>query len=426
MERVVNVNILPFYRINSFDVKCAIINLRQLTFEMTDACNMNCIYCCYGELYEGYDQRNNSDISFHKIRRTIDFLSDLYKSSNSKSDNQQLYISFYGGEPLLCMDVIKKTISYIEMSEIVKFRDIRYNMTTNGVLLNEYMDFLVDKGVELLVSIDGDEKGNAYRINHAGKNMFMVVYENLKKIQIKYTDYFNNKINLNSVLHNMNNTISTLLFFKDEFDKIPSLSPLSSNCVKPDKKSRFDNMYIDYESVLSQFNNSFKISGEYGMTDLNKERFNSFFERNSNNYFSDYNDLIYDRDRRPVVQTGTCLPFAKKMFITVHGKILPCERISQDYFYGIVTDNEFVLDFGEVASRFNNILSYIEPLCSKCAQNRSCTECVYQGINRQVNLPNCSYFCSEKKLNEYKNINLNYLSKNPSLYEYLFKREINR
>lgn len=34
-----------------------LVNLPQLTFEVTDACNLNCKYCGYGDFYEGYDTR---------------------------------------------------------------------------------------------------------------------------------------------------------------------------------------------------------------------------------------------------------------------------------------------------------------------------------------------------------------------------------
>ncbi len=30
-------------------------NLRQITFEVTDRCNLKCKYCGYGEFYDNYD-----------------------------------------------------------------------------------------------------------------------------------------------------------------------------------------------------------------------------------------------------------------------------------------------------------------------------------------------------------------------------------
>jgi uncharacterized protein len=42
------------------------------------------------------------------------------------------------------------------------------------------------------------------------------------------------------------------------------------------------------------------------------------------------------------------------MFVTVNGKILPCERISHKYALGEVTDEGVHLDFTEIAERYNN------------------------------------------------------------------------
>lgn len=34
------------------------------------------------------------------------------------------------------------------------------------------------------------------------------------------------------------------------------------------------------------------------------------------------------------IPTGTCIPLVKRMFVTVTGKILPCERIGQQFALG--------------------------------------------------------------------------------------------
>ncbi len=44
-----------FSEIKSHDVKHSLLNLKQLVFEVTDACNLKCKYCGYGEYYDNYD-----------------------------------------------------------------------------------------------------------------------------------------------------------------------------------------------------------------------------------------------------------------------------------------------------------------------------------------------------------------------------------
>ncbi len=39
------------------NIKFYLANTEHISFEVTDSCNMKCVYCGYGELYNGYDER---------------------------------------------------------------------------------------------------------------------------------------------------------------------------------------------------------------------------------------------------------------------------------------------------------------------------------------------------------------------------------
>ena len=138
----------------------ALSNLPQLVLEVTDACNLKCKYCAYGELYEGYDKRHNRKMSFDMVRRIIDYLYPLWTSKYNTSSQQTLYISFYGGEPLMNMPLIEKVVDYMEGLRI-PHRTIRFSMTTNAILLDRYMDFIVEHDFSLLVSLDGNRRNDS-------------------------------------------------------------------------------------------------------------------------------------------------------------------------------------------------------------------------------------------------------------------------
>lgn len=55
-----------FYKITEKDIEYNLVNLPQLVFEVTDACNLRCKYCAYSELYEGYDKRENIELPKNK------------------------------------------------------------------------------------------------------------------------------------------------------------------------------------------------------------------------------------------------------------------------------------------------------------------------------------------------------------------------
>ena len=42
-----------FRKISPMEIEYNLMNLKQLIFEVTDACNLRCKYCGYADLYEG-------------------------------------------------------------------------------------------------------------------------------------------------------------------------------------------------------------------------------------------------------------------------------------------------------------------------------------------------------------------------------------
>jgi len=107
-------------------------NLKQLTFEVTDACNLQCKYCGYGELYNDYDKRENQYFNLRSALKIIDYLVDLWNSEQNMSSNRNVYISFYGGEPLLNIPFIKNVVDYINHLEC-RHRHFTFSMTTNAI-----------------------------------------------------------------------------------------------------------------------------------------------------------------------------------------------------------------------------------------------------------------------------------------------------
>lgn len=101
-------------RIMPYEIERNLINLRQLTFEVTDDCNLRCKYCGYGELYSGYDDRKARYMTFDQIHPLVDCLAAMWRSHRTDSKEPLTYFSFYGGEPLLNVPFIRKVVDYTE------------------------------------------------------------------------------------------------------------------------------------------------------------------------------------------------------------------------------------------------------------------------------------------------------------------------
>lgn len=100
--------------LTSYHVISALANLPQLVFEVTDACNLRCKYCAYGEFYEDYDCRENKMLSSENAISLINYLVEYWNSGYNFSAFSNISISFYGGEPLLNFHFIKTVVSYIK------------------------------------------------------------------------------------------------------------------------------------------------------------------------------------------------------------------------------------------------------------------------------------------------------------------------
>lgn len=408
-----------FYNVTADLVLHNLIKLKHLVFEVTDACNLRCKYCAYAEMYEGYDQRNNINMPFHKAKLVIDYLQKLWEINRYQDMEKLLTISFYGGEPLLNMELIKLIIAYTERLPQTG-RIFKYSMTTNAMLLDKYMDYLVEKDFNLLISLDGDETGQSYRTDNAGNNTFQRVFKNIILLKEKYPSFWENNVNFNAVQHNRNGLERTYEFYKDYIGKTPIISPINPAGIRKDKQEEFRQIYYNIPEEIRQSPFCELIENELFIRAPRIASVVDYLHKYSGNYFSNYLSLYINKEKLFHYSTGTCTPFAKKMFVTVNGKILPCERIAHDYVMGQVTETEVLLDYEKIADKHNKYISQYIKQCKHCAISKYCRICAYQEdeISKGSNL--CSYYTTKAQLEAEQKATLAYLGKHPELYRRIF------
>lgn len=197
---------MELYKITSNDIKCNLINLNQIVFEVTNACNFRCEYCIYSGMYKGYSQLSTQFLSFGRVKIMLDYLLKLWVENQRPVTKQPIFIGFFGGEPLLNFSLVKQIVQYVE-SHIIDGRNIVYSMTTNAYLLSEYMDFLVEKDFQLLISLDGNRKQNSFRKTKTGMVSFDKVFANILKLKDMYPNYFRRKVNFNAVFNRSSDSV---------------------------------------------------------------------------------------------------------------------------------------------------------------------------------------------------------------------------
>jgi uncharacterized protein len=395
------------------DIKYHLANLKQLTFEVTDACNLNCKYCAYGELYDDYDNRENKKISLPAALKLIGYLAEWWSSEHNVSANRNVYISFYGGEPLLNMPFIEAVIDYVENMRC-PHRDFTFTMTTNALLLDRYMDYLVKKRVNLLVSLDGNEYNTSYRVSKSNKPAYPAIIKNVDALREKYPSYFAERVNFNAVLHNRNSVGEIYEFFKTRYNKTPGIGELNNMGIRADKLELFRKTYRNSEESLHQYENYEAIEQDMFMQSGTYQSAATFLHRYSGHVYYDYAELLFGQ-REKSIPTGTCIPFGKKMFVTVNGKILPCERIGQHFALGQVSESGVELDMQAIADKYNAYYAKLEQQCSQCHQYSSCLQCIFNLNNLEEN-PLCHGFMDEKTFCTYKSRQMDFLRRHPEDY----------
>lgn len=396
-------------------------NLPQLVFEVTDACNLKCKYCAYGEFYGDFDNREDKMLPVSKAIRLIDYLNQHWNSERNTSAKSFMYISFYGGEPLMNFSFIKTIVEYVENRLDCPRRKFLFSMTTNAILLHRYMDYLVEHDFHILVSLDGNEKNDSYRVDHQGNSSFERVVRNVDLLREKYPDFFDKNISFNSVFHNRSTVEEVYRFFKDKYGKIPTISELNNSGIRPEKVEEFNRTYRNSEESLHQSEHYEEIEKDLFIGTSSYKSLALYLHQYSGNYYRDYTDLLFDKEHIKYIPTGTCLPFSKKMFVTVNGKILPCERIGHQFGLGQVTETDIELDATEIATKYNDYFSKMESQCSHCKNRRICIQCFFNLKDAEIK-PICYGYMNKQMAMEFEQRQMKFLSFHPEAYREIMEK----
>jgi len=127
---------------------------------------MQCDYCYV-------DKENVQVMHISTIKKVIDMA-----AGNS---GQSQGIIFFGGEPLLCKDLIYQAIEYGRWKEKHMDTCFHFKVTTNGLLLDkQFIDFSKEYGLFIALSHDGvAEAHNLHRKDREGKGTFEMLSEKI-------------------------------------------------------------------------------------------------------------------------------------------------------------------------------------------------------------------------------------------------------
>lgn len=408
---------MELYQVTSDDIKYNLINLNQVVFEVTTACNFQCEYCIYSGMYKDFETLSNGYLPFNKVKLILDYLVNLWCDNKKPFFSKPIFIGFYGGEPLLNFSLVKQIVQYVQEHIMDKWNVI-FSMTTNAYLLDKYMDYLAEKDFQLMISLDGNQQSNVFRKTKNGEESFHTVFDNVLKLKSSYPSYFARRVNFNSVFNKHSSYEVLYEFFISHFNKVPSISQINDSTRKDENNDKYDSLFKSKFESFFKSSNRKKLNEQLFLSSPGIRLLSDFLFYHTDNVYSSYNELFIDKEKTKLVPTGTCVPFKKKLFMTVDGSILQCEKISHQYELGSVTDNGISLDLEDIAYKFNRFVGQFFDQCIKCAMRNKCSLCMMQNSSTKTEgRLVCHNFYTEQKYKEYVKKNFTYLKESPDLYE---------
>lgn len=337
----------------------------NIVLEVTKECNLACRYCCYGNLYI----QNTITSGCEANMDVCEYLKVLLNLRIKNENYADFQISFYGGEPLLAFSKIQQCVALAD--ELMPEVKITYGITTNGILLDKFMQYFVEHHFRILVSLDGDESNNQYRVFKNGKESFKKVVRNINLFYHSFPDFFRKNVNFSTVLHGKSNCLDALNFFS-RWKKIPYFSEVIEAGAKKNAKY--------YQEI-------FKIH-EYSTNDIIKmkkdypEVYASLFPMKSGRCYlwnkrsiENVDGLL--RKQWSAYVTNSCFLFSSKVFVSIDGSIYLCEKSSRDFNFGVISKEGLHLYVKEINGYYKKIFDKHKMLCADCYKLKGCNCCYF-------------------------------------------------
>ena len=193
---------------------------RNVTFQVTEDCNLKCTYC--------YQTNKGKKIMSNEIgKRIVDYLFELYDKDEPdgfiNKQTQVIVLDFIGGEPLLNIDLMEVVCDYFWQKAIetgnIWAETFRISVSTNGLL---YFDERVQRFLKkyqnrlsFSISMDGGKNiHDACRVDHAGEGSYDRVIKALRDFIAKYPASKSTKVTL--APENLPYLMDIVGFFIDE------------------------------------------------------------------------------------------------------------------------------------------------------------------------------------------------------------------
>lgn len=315
--------------------------IKAMCLHIAHDCNLRCEYCfaSTGDYDEG-----RSLMSEEVGRKAIDFL--LEKSGSRRN----LELDFFGGEPLMNFEVVKKIVAYAREREKEYGKNFRFTITTNGMLLtDDKIDFINKEMYNAVLSVDGRQEINdKVRKRVDGRGCYDRIVPNFQKLVQNRSPYSdNNQYYVRGTFTKYNLDFAKDVMHMNDlgFDQV-SIEPVVADPKMPYAITENDlpEIFKEYENLAYQL-----------------------IEREKNGKGFNFFHFMLDLDQGPcaIKRLRGCGCGNEYVAITPEGDIYPCHQFvgMEEWKMGSLMDG--TLDM-EMKESFAHTTVYDKPQCREC------------------------------------------------------------
>ena len=318
--------------------------IKALCLHVAHTCNLNCSYCFASQ---GKYQGDRAIMSYEVGKRAFDFLIE------NSGTRRNLEVDFFGGEPLMNWDVVKKLVAYARSIEKKHNKNFRFTLTTNGLLIDdEIIDFLNKEMSNVVLSLDGrPEVHDLFRKDYAGNGSYDKIVPKFKKLvearggkdyYVRGTFTHNNVDFTNDIFH-----MADLGFTELSMEPVVC-APTDPCALTPEDMPKiFEQYEILAKEMLKRKKEGRPFTFYHYMLDLKN------------------GPCIYKRI------TG-CGSGTEYMAVTPWGELFPCHQFVGDPKYSLGNIYDGVTNT-EIQDSFRSCNAYARPECSDCWARLYCS-----------------------------------------------------
>lgn len=326
--------------------------IKALCLHVAHTCNLNCEYCFAAQ---GKYHGERALMSFEVGKRALDFLVE------NSGTRHNLEVDFFGGEPLMNLNVVKAIVDYARSKEAESGKRFDFTMTTNCVLLNdETIKWLNEEMHNVVLSIDGrHDVHSAVRKAVNGKDCYDIIANNAMKFAKVRGDksYY---VRGTFTAKNLDFASDVLALNDMGFDQI-SIEPVVTD---------IEDLKITKEHLPAILKEYERLAENY----IDRRKGDKWF-----NFFH----FMIDLEGGPclVKRLTGCGSGCEYLAITPKGGIYPCHQFAEnsDYYMGNVFDGDVDMS---ISDKFADNIVTNKPDCSGCMAKYYCSGgCVANNLN---------------------------------------------